>query len=388
MGTDAWINWRSFGPGSRAIEDAEDELHSDREFVGGPAAFGPYTLTPVMRRSPSVGEAVILREAIHTSLIPEIVVDGKLARSDSSAYHGGTMGDEIAALVSLELGVRLRYAGMRQTSGIRYPDEEPRPSITFEVPRLVRPGPSGREILPRVMQRPASLNQLQLLTSYPRLEEGTQAELARAARAYAGAIWWANEDPNQAWLQLVTAVETAAKCRQTVSASPVELVEELWPELWTEMADTDDASRFAISELVAPQMKATRTFLDFVTECAPAPPDPRPEFPELDWGRMRKHAGTIYTHRSTALHGAKPFPAPMLEFPRIEPSGAIQEAPFGLNSGALGGIWDAKQTPMLLSTFEYIARGALLHWWREMDTAVNQSEREKEPSDPPPWPLD
>lgn len=383
VGTHAWINWRAFDPAAVAIEDSEGELHSDREFVGGPASFGPYALTPIMRGSHSVGESVILHEAIHTNLSPEVVIDGKLAKADSSAYHGGTIGDEIAALVSLELGVRLRYAGMRQTSGIRYPDDEPRSPITFEVPRLVRPGPPDLEILPRVMHRPASLNRLELLPSFPKLDEGTQAELVRAARAYAGAIWWANEDPNQAWLQLVTAVETAAKCRQTVSASSVELIEELWPELWAVMDGADDATRFSMSELVAPQMKATRTFLDFVTECAPTPPDPRPEFPELDWDRMRKHARTIYTHRSNALHEAKPFPAPMLEFPAIERSGAIQEAPFGLNSGALGGVWDAKETPMLLSTFEYIARGALLHWWAEMDTSVKEEGRERNASDRP-----
>ena len=44
-----------------------------------------------------------------------------------------------------------------------------------------------------------------------------------------------------------------------------------------------------------------------------------------------------------------------------------QEVPFGLNSGGLGGIWDAAEVPMLLSTFEHIARGALLIWWDELD---------------------
>lgn len=378
MGTHAWTNWREFDPGAEAVEDADDELHSDRQFTGLPAPFGPYSLTPVMRRQSSVGEAVILHEAIHTNLIPEIVVNGKLARPDSSAYHGGTMGDEIAALVSLELGVRLRFAGIRQTSGIRYPDEVPRPPIAFEVPRLVRPGAPDREVLPRVMQRSASLDRLTLLSSFPALDERAQAELVRAARSYADAIWWANEDPNQAWLQLVTAIETAAKCRQTVSASSAELVEELWPDLWEAMGPADDATKAAMSEFVAPQMKAKRTFLDFLSECAPAPPELRPEYTELDWDRMRKHAATIYTHRSDALHGAKPFPAPMLDIPRIEQTGAIQESPDGLNAGALGGIWDAKETPMLLSTFEYIARGALLHWWDEMAAATGEGKREND----------
>ena len=52
------------------------------------------------------------------------------------------------------------------------------------------------------------------LAYLPSLAENFQVELVRAARAYASGLWWANEDPNRAWLQLVTAVEVAAKARQ------------------------------------------------------------------------------------------------------------------------------------------------------------------------------
>jgi hypothetical protein len=263
MGTDAWKNWQAFVPDREAIEDSVTELHSDREFTGGPESFGPYTLTPVIRARVAkggVGEAVILDEALHAWLIPEIVVDGKLAKSDSSAYHGGTIADEVTALVSLELGVRLRVAGMRETSGIRYPDNAPHPPIHFEVPELVHPGTRGREILPHVMSRPASLSGLNLLASFPLLKEKDQIELARAARSYASAIWWANEDPNQAWLQLVSAVEVAASRRQRKSAPPEKLLGEHWPELWEHVSKLDDEPRAAASKLLAQQTKATAKF--------------------------------------------------------------------------------------------------------------------------------
>jgi hypothetical protein len=116
-------------------------------------------------------------------------------------------------------------------------------------------------------------------------------------------------------------------------------------------------------------MKATRRFIDFVTECAPEPPENRPEFDQLDWEKLRKFASTIYKYRSKALHESKPFPMPMLEAPRLDANGAPQEVPLGLNSGGLGGIWKASETPMLLSTFEYIVRGALLRWWDELAAA-------------------
>jgi hypothetical protein len=376
MGTDLWMNWLAFEPEREAIQDSDIELHSDRQVSGGQAEFGPYSLTPVMRAGVldnEVGEAVILHEALYAWLMPEVIVDGELAKSDSSAYHGGTMADEIAALVSLELGVRLRLAGTRETSGIRYPDRDPSPPIYFEVPQLIHPGSRGREFLPHVMTRPASLAGLELLPSFPHLQEKDQIELARAARSYASAIWWANEDPNQAWLQLVSAVEVAASRRQRKSTPAQDLLREHWPELWELIVALDDAPRAAVSKMLAQQTKATAKCCDFLAECAPEPPALRPEFAEFDWNHMREHAKIIYAHRSRALHSAKPFPAPMLERPRVESSGAVQEAPFGLNSGALGGIWDAAQTPMLLSTFEYVTRGALLHWWGELAATVRDT---------------
>src|SRR5271155_2918456 len=77
------------------------------------------------------------------------------------------------------------------------------------------------------------LSQLDRLDSFPDLDEEAQVELIRAARAYAAGLWWSNEDQNLAWLQLVTAVEIAANHRQKVRAAPQELVEDLWPELWS-----------------------------------------------------------------------------------------------------------------------------------------------------------
>lgn len=78
---------------------------------------------------------------------------------------------------------------------------------------------------------------------------------------------------------------------------------------------------------------------------------------------MEEHAKLIYGHRSRALHDGKPFPLPMLDWPRWPDDEAIQEVPLGLNTGGMGGVWDASEAPMLLSTFEHIVRGALLRWW-------------------------
>lgn len=373
MGTDAWRNWRIFNDGVPELENFDDELQSDAEFMGGPVRFGPYELSTVIRTPAVFGAAVIVTGGIHAALAPEVVVNGELAKADSSAYHGGRMTDEIAALVSLELGVRLRFAGTRRISGIHQIVGADSP-IYLDVPRLVQPGRAHRELLPSVVRRHADLGALVRLESFPAISEEDQVELVRAARSYASALWWANEDPNMAWLQLVTAVEAAATRRQTREVDPIELVTEFWPDLWGVLKSADAVIQKQVAERVRGQMRATRKFLDFVVECAPPPPEPRTAFP-IDWAKMRDYAKIVYGHRSKALHEGKPFPLPMLEPPRVEePSGAFGEAPLGLNSGGLGGVWDAKETPMLLSTFEHIARGALLVWWDELAAAADPEQ--------------
>jgi hypothetical protein len=372
MGTDAWRNWKAFNEEEPEIENADDELYSDRHLIGGPSTHGPYSLAAIIGRerpeaAPLVRPAVRLHVGVHANLIPDVVIDGELVPANSDAYHGGTASDEIAALASLTLGVRLRVAGTSRLSGIHEHGEE-HPAIYLEVAPPAHPGRPGREYIPAALRRPAHLGQLNRLDSFPDLDEEPQVELVRAARAYAAGLWWSNEDQNQAWLQLVTAVEIAANYRQKVLATPQELVAGLWPKLWSALQPADEVVRAEVSKRVAPQIRATRKFVDFLTECAPEPPELRPPFGELDWAKMAAHAKLIYGHRSTALHGGKPFPLPMLEQPRDEENGAIQEVPWGLNTGGLGGVWDATEAPMLLSTFEYIARGSLLNWWDELNS--------------------
>ncbi|MET4622962.1 hypothetical protein ABIE18_004442 [Arthrobacter sp. 2762] len=366
MGTHAWVNWDAYSKDEPETENFDVELHSDRSFVGGPVAFGPYQLSIVTRESSSVGLAVLLRGAVHADLLPQVVINGELAKSDSAAYHGGTMSDEIAALMSLTLGVRLRVAGTRRLSGTHESGQDAQP-MYMEVPRLAHPGPTGRERLPSVMSRPADLRDVSRLATFPLISESDQVELIRAARSYSTALWWANEDANQAWLQLVTAVEIAAKHRQTNDVLATDLIEDVWPEIWEPLLSADLEVREAVARELAPVARVTRAFKDFVEQCAPPAPPQRPQhYESLDWTKMRHHAQVIYEHRSKSLHAGKPFPLPMQGAPFVDSEGAVQEVPGGLNAGGLGGVWDASESPMLLQTFEYIARGALLTWWDEL----------------------
>ena len=77
----------------------------------------------------------------------------------------------------------------------------------------------------------------------------------------------------------------------------------------------------------------------------------------------------IYDYRSRALHDGTPFPKPMCEPPELIDN-RNSEAPSGLAVGTLGAVWKREDLPMLLHTFEYIARNAILNWWRAVARAI------------------
>lgn len=368
MGTDAWENWRAFLNGADEYENCEDELHSDTVFTGNAKSFGPYILSAVSRKQPGrVSPAVIVHNSLRADLMRMPVVGGKLAPRSSDGYHNGLIGDELAALISLELGVRLRFAGTRRSSGIH---DAHLPPLFEDVPPMTRPGPATREMLPRVLRRPASLSALPLLETFPRVGGDAQASLVRAARSYSSALWWANEDPNLAWLQLVTAIETAAAhvgLEGDAALSDLEVLRDQEPELCVALGD-DEAAQERVAAVLAPKKLVRRKFTNFLVNRRPPPPadKERPQFDFLDWEDFRKCVRKVYDHRSTALHTGAPFPMPMLREPGVSDSGAIQEVPGGLGSAGQGGVWHAADTPMLLSTFEYITRLALLTWWGDL----------------------
>ncbi|MDQ1204630.1 hypothetical protein [Microbacterium sp. SORGH_AS_0862] len=373
MGTDAWRNWRDFDAREPESENVDEDLYSDRHFTGSSPSLGPYSLSLVFgdvseQHQVGVRLALKLHMAIHTDLLPQLLTDGELVPANSDSYHGGQMSDEIVALISLHLGVRIRSAGTSRFSGRHLANPKAKP-FYVEVPSPTTPGKRGREYIPATQTRQPDISDLARLHSFPRFAEADQIALVRAARAYAQGLWWSNEDPNLAWLQFVTAIEIAANHSQKVKAPSEALIRELWPELWAALDGADERVRARVCKQAAPQARSTRKFIDFISAYAPQPPQHRPAHEQLAWDRMDEHARLVYRHRSRALHDGKPFPLPMLELPRTVEDGSVQEVPLGLNAGGLGGVWDASETPMLLATFEHIARGALVRWWDALSTS-------------------
>ncbi len=123
-------------------------------------------------------------------------------------------------------------------------------------------------------------------------------------------------------------------------------------------------------------MGATSKFVDFIIHFKPEPPSDRPpEDFQISWedDALAKGLKKVYGWRSKALHGGIPFPLPMCKIPHQLENGKFPERPIGLSTSTPNASWKAKDTPMLLHTFEYLARCVLLNWWDSMAKEIQSS---------------
>jgi len=293
------------------------------------------------------------------------------SKTDASLYHGGLMTDEIAALASLCIGVRMRAGGeSRRFDGMEQDplgrpvawDRRPIPTLDLNKNRLVLPDIVGTH----------SLEELKRLEWLLRLSASQSVALVRAARLYQDALWVVESEPALAWLMFVSALETAANQWQAASGTAVDRLAYSKSELVEILAGAGgEALVKAVAEQIEQSLGATRKFVEFSLQFLPSPPLVRPsEGFQIPWDSesMKKVLRLIYSYRSKALRGGTPFPAPMCDHAfRISASeGFAERGTVGLAASTRGGVWLAKDVPISLHTFHYIVREALLGWWKTM----------------------
>jgi hypothetical protein len=366
-GPPLYANWQASLHGKKLIVEYEVPLFSDADIIGAvEGAWGPYDLlNPSSTRRPSqrLAPVLILRFADHIADSMEDYVP--MDRTDDTLYHGGTLLDEMAALLSLCLGVRFKPGGVTRVFRPEWRDPKGHPAgwETYEDPILppLVPGALGRRAI-----RP----DLPVAT-LPALAVDAATALLRSARAYQDGLWLAESHPEMSWILFVSAIETAAGHWRAELEHPIERLRTSRPEVAALLVKAGgERHEKEVAELLAPYLGATRKFLDFLQEFMPPPPSARPPHSaQIPWAGkgLEDTLRMVYQYRSRALHGGRPFPAPMCDAPDVLPgSEACAERPTGLAIGAMGGQWLTKDLPLFLSTFEYMVRGALLKWWQGM----------------------
>jgi hypothetical protein len=278
IGPWGWENWRAMRDGRLSRGGLEIACYTDAHIVEDRAEFGPYLLLNPRRDfnqllSQRLGVArlgLVLRLELHREVDDDAYLDGDWDQIDQAVFHGGDAAQELASLVSLALGIRLRASGISREFD---PEGDPRGyphGFDEQVPYL--PPPYRHPILPYTATGPAHLNTCrQLLLLYPSISAAQARALVRSARSYQEGLWIADNDPRQAWLRLVGAVEAAE--RQWFS---------------------DQEQIGLTKELKKIKRRTTKRFVNFVMNFKPKPPRRRPQTLQLNWSQMDDHLNVIY----------------------------------------------------------------------------------------------
>ncbi len=363
----SYRNWKANLLGKPWQQIFEYPLFSDARFIGEiTEGLGPYQIINTVA---SRGPALVLRIQQHL----EYEVPAMDTTQDEH-YHGGSESDELAALLSLCLGVRIKAGGATRVFG-RDGDPMGRPIGWW--------GSKDPDLSIMQINKNPSFNsnsehyleEAKIISSFPLLLIKDTVALVRAARMYQEAIWMSEATPELSWIMLTSAIETVAQqWRTTAPLPPIEKMRAAWPNLEKVLrsyaGDKADELALKVAKEITAKMGSTKNFRDFILTFMPPPPSIRPPvFAQASWGKpaMKRAMNQIYEYRSRALHGSHPFPAPMCEPPKkIGENGELEEIPFALATSMKGGVWVAKDTPMLLHTFNYIVRHCILNWWKSV----------------------
>lgn len=362
----SWENWQEFSKGLGALQISELRLYTDVDFVAEAYNFGPYSFLNALahsRKDPgAVRPGIVLRAEWHLMADMRVPME-----TNDDHYHGGDLFDELTALASLLLNARIMAGPVDREFRLgEDPMGRPRGYDASYLPVL--PQSNQRPQLP-YLTGSRDLRDLADLGSLPYLTPAAAAALIKAARLFQNALWVADTSPENAWLLLVSAIETSAAYWDGDKRTPEERFALSYGGVINML------KKAGVEELVPKMARAfkgvigaTSKFVGFLEAFSPQEPDKRPTFDKLDYSREHMTAAfnRIYALRSRALHAGVPFPYPMCIPPERFDEGPYGEVPGGLAASARGATWNRSDTPMLLHTFAYLARGALLAWWHTL----------------------
>ncbi len=367
LGPLAYENWKAFLEGKDRLMVSEYPLFTDAHIVGEVRdKYGPYQLLNTVAAM-AAGEsvpAIVLR-------VGKYVENTTPQRKETNfgRYHGGSLSDELAALLSLCMGVRVKAGDETRWF---LPDDDPMGKpINLHLhnnPILIKRAPQNA-ILPSALGT-HNIEHVQLIETLPRLSVSAAIALVRAARLYQDAIWIIESEPQLSWILLVSAIEIAAGQWVAAEYDVMEAFRESCSELVAYLEETAGQEAVErVAQQFGPYLKSSKKFRDFIRNFLPPPPTERPdEIFRVSWAprNIKDAMVKIYEYRSNALHAGIPFPPSMsMRF------GLKEEKPAaGMSVVGQGGTWLAKDTPMLIHIFEYIVRNSLLKWWGAMITDV------------------
>jgi hypothetical protein len=379
LGPDVWRNWKAYEQGLTSRGGYEAALYSDAHIVGGPDVgdLDPYQLFNALGRPPyagpgTLGVGIVARVHWHLPDEPSPDPNGPDRPTKSSADHwiGTPLDDQLACLLSLIMGARIRSGGqIRNFETDAGADPAGRPQFWDHAPPSMTV-PRRGSVIPGIAGEQTNLaDAAPQLATFSALTGPQATAVLRSARQYRQAIWIADDDCELAWLLMVSAVEAAAAQWHPKGDEPTMLLADQHPELAALLEEGGNKELLARAAKLIPLNRPTAATQSFLQRFATPPPvDNRPdEWARFDFTKLKEGVNLIYKYRSKALHGGQPFPAPLLETPWKGDMAYPTEVPMGhWTQVGPHTTWMAKDLPMLFHTFAALTRRALLAWWAEL----------------------
>ncbi|NOI98185.1 hypothetical protein [Vibrio sp. T3Y01] len=365
----SYWNMKEFNSEISPRSITEFPLYTDAHVTGElNTDLGPYKFLNMIT---GVNKAGSIYDAITLRMFWYLEDQGSYGvKTDTSKYHGGWITDEIAALVSVKLGIRIKAGPMTRSYDSHSDDPLGTPSSTRVKPPQIEISARG-PVLPSVVKT-VDISKLDELYMLNNLTEEQYIALVRASRMFQDALWVAESEPELAWLMLISSVETAANQWSSEQESPTERLRSSKPKLAEILVDKggEELLEIVATEIVH-TLGATNKFIKFSTKFMPEAPEVRPiEWARVKWSKtgFREILDKLYSYRSSALHGGTPFPAPLCGPPDYisKELGIAEKGSIGLATHTLGASWKSEDLPISMDTFTYFVNGVLNNWWRSL----------------------
>lgn len=222
--------------------------------------------------------------------------------SKNGYYHGGYIEDEIIALSSLFLRRRLKLGSITRRNDLPY-RESNKSGIAY---KCLQKGEGNL------------LSLIEWFELIKKLNESLHLKYILAVRLYHRAILLIDEEPDLAYLNLVSAIEVL--CRDTI-IEKIPLLSDIDQNLATIVDKVSEPLRSELVEAIIHREKfITKKFVQFILshieDCFWE--GERPRMGRVEPDSLKGYLTKIYNQRSSTLHEGKSFPPSIMSPPFYE----------------------------------------------------------------------
>jgi hypothetical protein len=348
-------------------------VYSDCWFLGNldgwDLPFQIDNLVPAFAPQNATCPRLVLR-LIEYGELADLVGSGDLS-TDESRFSGESLHEEILSFASLVLGSRLVSGGTFREFSTDTLDFGRPDGMWCGNANTGHASSRGHARAPRLLgQRDLT----QLAPRFARFRDAARPlsamTVARVARLFRTAAWYAEVEPDVAWVLLVSALEKAAAAWDLSKHDRTQVFRAEHSDLARRVEACGPDLLDSVAELVVNRRTLGKRLQEFIATHCEAPSGTRQPggVGSVNWTpqSLREIGKFAYDARSKYLHEGKPFPPAVSEPPLPMPENNsvrwTQRPCIGLAQVQASGRWATGDLPILLDAFFHVAQNSLSNW--------------------------